>query len=49
MAAHMTSRQGQVSTVQRERMLSMLAGALGIVMFLLGFLRWLKVGADPQR
>ncbi|MGN6696328.1 MAG: hypothetical protein ACTHN0_19275 [Aquihabitans sp.] len=36
---------------QRERMLSMLAGALGIVMFLLGFLRWLSVGegADQRK
>lgn len=28
----------------RERMLSMIAGALGILMFVWGFLRWLNVG-----
>jgi len=31
-------------TTERERTLSMVGGALGIVMFLLGFLRWLSVG-----
>src|SRR5689334_12657292 len=36
---------------QRERMLSMLGGALGIIMFLLGFLRWLSIGegADQRK
>jgi len=29
---------------KRERMLSMLGGALGILMFAFGFLRWLSVG-----
>ena len=32
------------STAQRERMLSMVAGALGILMFIWGFLKWLEVG-----
>jgi hypothetical protein len=30
-------------------MLSMIAGGLGIVMFLLGFLRWLKIGEGDAR
>jgi hypothetical protein len=30
--------------MQRERMLSMVAGALGILMFIWGFLKWLKFG-----
>src|SRR3954469_10469247 len=38
-----TSRQ-ESSTTQRERMLSMVGGVLGIVMFAFGFLRWLSVG-----
>ena len=37
------------STAQRERMLSMVAGILGIVMFLVGFLRWLKIGDGDAR
>src|SRR3954464_4589660 len=37
-------------TTRRERTLSMTAGALGILMFLLGFLRWLSVGeGESQR
>lgn len=32
----------------RERMLSMIAGLLGILMFVWGFLRWLKVGSGPD-
>ena len=32
------------STTERERTLSMLAGLLGLVMFGLGFLRWLSIG-----
>ncbi len=31
-------------TTARERMLSMVAGGLGILMFLLGFLKWLSFG-----
>jgi hypothetical protein len=34
---------------QRERTLSVIAGVLGIVMFLLGFLRWLKIGDGETR
>jgi hypothetical protein len=33
---------------QRERMLSLVAGALGLVMFLLGFLKWLSVGEGEE-
>src|SRR3954469_12045364 len=35
---------GSASTLPRERMLSLVAGALGILMFIWGFLRWLNVG-----
>src|SRR5215203_6026484 len=37
--------------LRRERMLSMIAGALGGLMFIWGFLRWLNVGdgADQQK
>jgi uncharacterized membrane protein len=49
MATHTSPRQEQASTAQRERTLSMIGGALGIVMFLLGFLRWLKIGDDPEQ
>ena len=36
------------STVQRERMLSMVAGALGVLMFIWGFLKWLKIGKGDE-
>jgi len=32
------------SSAQRERMLSMVGGALGLLMFVWGFMRWLKIG-----
>jgi hypothetical protein len=36
-------------TTKRERMLSTIAGVLGILMFVFGFLRWLSVGeGDAQ-
>jgi hypothetical protein len=38
------STGGYASTAKRERTLSMIAGALGILMFVWGFLRWLNVG-----
>src|SRR3954471_14462059 len=38
---HVTQHSG---TAPRERTLSMIAGALGLVMFLLGFTRWLSAG-----
>jgi hypothetical protein len=48
MATDMSSRVTTDST-QRERTLSMIAGALGILMFLAGFLRWLKLGDGDSR
>ena len=42
--AQTVRRDDPNSTLQRERMLSMIAGALGILMFVWGFLRWLSVG-----
>src|SRR3954464_5811443 len=38
-----TSRH-ESPTTRRERMLSMVGGVLGILMFAFGFLRWLSVG-----
>jgi hypothetical protein len=38
------STRGSTSTVKRDRTLSMVAGALGILMFAFGFLRWLNLG-----
>jgi hypothetical protein len=37
-----TGRSG--STVERERLLSMIAGGLGILTFIWGFLKWFSVG-----
>jgi len=39
-----SSRSRTDSSDRRERTLSMVAGVLGIVMFALGFLRWLEIG-----
>jgi hypothetical protein len=36
-------------TDKRERMLSTVGGALGLLMFLLGFLRWLSVGEGDDQ
>lgn len=47
MAATRTTRDDSPTT-QRERLLSMIAGGLGLLMFLLGFLRWLSFGAGDQ-
>ena len=45
MSAYDPPRQpGPTSNLQRERILSLIAGALGILMFAWGFLRWLNVG-----
>lgn len=33
----------------RERLLSLIAGVLGLIMFLLGFLRWLSVGEGDEQ
>jgi hypothetical protein len=45
LSAYETPRQsGSTSSLRRERILSIIAGALGILMFAWGFLRWLNVG-----
>ena len=53
MAASRSATQtshGDSPTTSRERSLSMIAGILGLVMFALGFLRWLNVGeGDDQQ
>jgi len=36
-------------TDRRERMLSVIGGVLGILMFVWGFLRWLNVGDGPNQ
>lgn len=43
------SMRGDSPTTKRERSLSTLAGALGALMFLLGFLRWLSVGEGDDQ
>jgi hypothetical protein len=37
-------RGGHSDTLARERILSLAAGVLGILMFVWGFLKWLKIG-----
>ncbi len=37
------------ASTRRERLLSMVGGALGLLMFLLGFLRWLSVGEGDNQ
>ena len=44
MVANDSTSDYSSSTMQRERMLSMVAGALGVLMFIWGFLKWLEVG-----
>ncbi len=47
MDARMSSLEDSRS--QRERMLSIAAAVLGLLMFVWGFLRWFKVGDDPDQ
>src|SRR4051795_11078158 len=49
MAASSAPAHNSSSNMGRERMLSMVAGVLGILMFVWGFLRWLKVGDGADR
>jgi hypothetical protein len=52
MSAYSTTTKGSTndtSTTKRERALSMTAGALGLLMFVWGFLRWLNVGNGPNQ
>lgn len=48
MSAYPTS-SGPTAELRRERMLSMIAGLLGILMFAWGFLRWLNLGDGPDQ
>jgi peptidoglycan/LPS O-acetylase OafA/YrhL len=43
MATHAPTSHAPDAALKRERMLSMIAGALGVLMFVWGFLRWLNV------
>jgi len=49
MTTNLSSRSDLESRLQRERMLSMAAGGLGLLMFIWGFLRWLSVGDGPDQ
>ena len=49
MTTRTTSRTHSESDLQRERMLSMVAGGLGLLMFVWGFLRWFEVGNEPNQ
>ena len=44
-----TSHARTDTSDDRERMLSMVGGGLGIVMFLIGFLRWLSIGEGDEQ
>lgn len=44
MSTYATTRQPESTSKSRERILSGIAGALGILMYAWGFLRWLNVG-----
>ncbi|HEX8304808.1 MAG TPA: DUF5336 domain-containing protein [Jatrophihabitans sp.] len=48
MSANDSTSRNTSSTAQRERMLSMVAGALGILMFIWGFLKWLEFGEGDE-
>jgi hypothetical protein len=37
------------TSLKRERMLSMIGGVLGVLMFVWGFLRWFNVGDGPDQ
>jgi hypothetical protein len=47
MDARLSSRLDPRS--QRERMLSIAAAVLGLLMFVWGFLRWFEIGDDPEQ
>jgi hypothetical protein len=51
MTTHSSAAHDPASAMKRERMLSMIAGALGVLMFIWGFLRWLNLGdgADQHK
>ena len=49
MNARIPSRHDSSSRLQRERMLSFVAAALGVLMFVWGFLRWFEVGDEPDQ
>lgn len=43
------SRRNESPATAKERSLSMAAGALGLIMFALGFLRWLSLGSGDEQ
>lgn len=44
-----SNRTTDGSRADRERMLSMIAGGLGALMFVWGFLRWFNIGEEPDQ
>ena len=49
MSAYSATSSDRTSDLRRERTLSMVAGLLGVLMFIWGFLRWLNVGDGPDQ
>lgn len=47
--ANTSTGRGSNSTAQRERTLSMVAGVLGILMFIWGFMKWLSLGEGDDQ
>jgi hypothetical protein len=41
--------RGSARDSQRERMLSLIGAALGVLMFVWGFLKWLNIGGQDQK
>src|SRR3954469_8891932 len=41
--------RGSASASQRERMMSMIGAALGVLMFVWGFLKWLNIGDGDRK
>jgi Family of unknown function (DUF5336) len=44
MSAYGSPSRGSASDTKREQMMSYVAGALGVLMFIWGFLKWLEIG-----
>jgi hypothetical protein len=49
MSSYGSTSRGSESTAKRERMLSMIAAALSVLMFIWGFLKWLSIGGGDQQ
>jgi hypothetical protein len=49
LSTHEATKYRTGSKAKRERALSMVAGLLGVLMFIWGFLRWFNVGDEPHQ